>query len=224
MACNYQGKIVTNGLVLCLDAADKKSYPGTGTVWTDRSGRGNHGTLTNGPTFSSTNGGSIVFDGVNDIVQKSSSTINLSSGISMEMVFKCTDITSRSQGFMQFNTGLYYIDFWTGDGRLRWETWVPATSAGGAIYSPTVLSNNIWYHAVGTFVNGFSILYINGANVISATQNSGSYSSSYTANIIIGQYEGYFSGNIAIAKIYNRALTPEEIKQNFNATRGRFGI
>jgi len=66
MACNYQGKIVTNGLVLCLDAADKKSYPGTGTVWTDRSENGNHGTLTNGPTFNGANGGSIVFDGPSD--------------------------------------------------------------------------------------------------------------------------------------------------------------
>lgn len=60
--------IITDGLVFCLDAANSKSYPGTGTAWTDLSGNDNNGTLTNGPTFDSSNGGSIVFDGVNDQV------------------------------------------------------------------------------------------------------------------------------------------------------------
>ena len=65
MGVTYNNRIVTDGLVLCLDAASKRSYPGTGTVWTDLKG-GNNGTLTNGPTFSSDNGGSIVFDASND--------------------------------------------------------------------------------------------------------------------------------------------------------------
>jgi len=65
---NNGPKIVTSGLVLALDAGNTKSYPGSGTVWTDLSGNGNTGTLTNGPTFNSSNGGSIVFDGVDDFV------------------------------------------------------------------------------------------------------------------------------------------------------------
>ena len=68
MGVAYNPNIVTDGLVLCLDAANKRSYPGTGTTWTDRSANGNNGTLTNGPTFDSANGGSIVFDGTNDYV------------------------------------------------------------------------------------------------------------------------------------------------------------
>ena len=68
MATNYSPSIVTDGLVLCLDAANTKSYPGSGTTWTDISGRGNNGTLTNGPTFSSDDGGSIVVDGSNDFI------------------------------------------------------------------------------------------------------------------------------------------------------------
>ncbi len=68
MSLLHSPKIVTNGLVLCLDAASRKSYPGTGNVWRDLSGNGNNGTLTNGPTFSSANGGSIVFDGIYDPV------------------------------------------------------------------------------------------------------------------------------------------------------------
>ena len=67
MASKSGPDIIEDGLVLCLDAASKRSYPGTGTVWTDLKG-GNNGTLTNGPTFDAGNGGSIVFDGSNDQV------------------------------------------------------------------------------------------------------------------------------------------------------------
>jgi hypothetical protein len=68
MALAHSPSIVTSGLVLCLDAANPKSYPGSGTTWTDLSGNGNNGTLVNGPTYSSVNGGSIVFDGSNDYI------------------------------------------------------------------------------------------------------------------------------------------------------------
>ena len=68
MGVAYNSRIVTDGLALCLDAANSKSYPGSGSTWTDLSGNGNNATLTNGPTYSSANGGSIVFDGVNDYV------------------------------------------------------------------------------------------------------------------------------------------------------------
>jgi hypothetical protein len=207
-------------------------YPTTGTAKNrgstiiDLSNNSNAGTLTNGPTYSSANGGSIVFDGTNDYVQKSSATINLSAGVTMEMIFKSTDMNSRAQGFMQFNSaGNNYINFYTpGNGFLRWETWVPAPTAGGAYTTPTTLSNNTWYHAVGTYTNGSSVLYINGVSVASASLTPGTYSSSYTGNIVIGQYAGYMSGNIAKASIYNRALSAAEIQQNFNALRGRFGI
>ena len=73
MSLSRGPKIVTNGLVLYLDAANKKSYPGSGTTWTDLSGNNNTGTLTNGPTFDSNNGGSIVFDGTNDYVSNTMS-------------------------------------------------------------------------------------------------------------------------------------------------------
>ena len=66
MAFNNGPRIVTNGLVLCLDASDRNSYPGSGTTWYDVSNNGNHATLTNGPTFSTSNGGIFTFDGSND--------------------------------------------------------------------------------------------------------------------------------------------------------------
>ena len=70
----YYGNIVKDGLVLDLDAAKKDSYPGTGTAWNDISGNRNNGTLTNGPTFNSSNGGSIVFDGTNDYINTVTAT------------------------------------------------------------------------------------------------------------------------------------------------------
>jgi hypothetical protein len=220
---NDYENIVTDGLVLHLDAGRAESFGGDGTTWRDLSGQGNNGTLVNGVGFSAEDGGSLEFDGVNDYVQKSSATINLSAGVTMEMMFKSTDMNSRVQGFMQFNTHPNYINFYTpGNGFLRWETWVPVPTAGGSYTTPTTLSNNTWYHAVGTYTNGSSVLYINGNSVASASQTPGTYSSSYTGNIVIGAYAGYMSGNIAIAKLYNRALTAAEVRQNYNAVKGRY--
>jgi hypothetical protein len=68
MSLSHSPSIVTNGLVFCLDAANSKSYPGTGTDWTDLSGNQINGILTNGPAYNSSNGGSIVFDGINDYI------------------------------------------------------------------------------------------------------------------------------------------------------------
>ena len=68
MALSHSPRIVTDGLVLCLDASDPQSYSGSGNTWSDRSGNGSNGTLTNGPTFDSDNKGSLVFDGVNDYI------------------------------------------------------------------------------------------------------------------------------------------------------------
>ena len=197
----------------------------TGGGWADLSSNGNNGELLNGVRENSNNLGSLVFDGSNDLVSKSSSTMNLSSGVSMEMIFKSTDMNSRAQGFMSFSPGTAYINFYTpGNGTLRWETYYAYPGPGGAFFTPTALSNNTWYHAVGTFVGGSSILYINGTSVASASYTAGNYSSSYTSEIRIGEYAGYLSGNIAVAKIYNRALSAAEIQQNFSALRGRFGL
>jgi hypothetical protein len=227
MAGSNGPRIVTNGLVLHLDAADRKSYPGSGTSWFDLSGNNNTCTLINGPTFSSLNNGSIVFDGTNDYVTRSSVVTNLSAGVSMEMMFKSTDMNSRGQGFMTYNVNLVnYINFYTpGNGKLRWEAFPTANVSGGYVFSSNTLSNNTWYHALGTYnSNGTSVLYINGSNVASASFTAGSYSSTYTTLFELGSWVGLLSGSIAIARIYNRALTASEVLQNFNATRGRFGI
>ena len=217
---------VSSGLVLYLDAANARSYPRTGPTWFDRSGNGNNGTLEGGVGYSGSNFGSLTFDGTDDYVQKTSATANLSAGVTIEVIFKSTDMNSRAQGIIQFNGANNFIDFYAlGNGKLRWETFHPV-GRGVQILSPAALSNNTWYHAVGTYVSGVSVLYINGNSVISGTDagGTGNFSSSYTGNIIIGQYAGYLSGNISKVSIYNRALSAAEIQQNYNALRGRYGI
>ena len=88
MAYNNGPRIVTNGLVFSVDAADRNSYPGSGTTWTDVSLSGNNGTLTNGPTFSSTYGGGIVLDGINDYVSiNDAASLEPATAICLEAVF-----------------------------------------------------------------------------------------------------------------------------------------
>jgi hypothetical protein len=225
----YSSGVVQDGLVLNLDAGKFYSYPQSGITWTDLSGGGNIGTLTNGPTYSSANGGSIVFDGSNDYVTSSSTTLNLTAGVSVGVFFKSTDITSRQQGLFSYNIGTLgnpYINFWCpGNGLLRWETFTSTSpNVGGDLFSPTSLANNTWYHCIGTYNNsGVSNLYLNGLLVATSTYSASSYSS-YSAPIIIGQYSifGNLSGNIAQVSIYNRALSAAEVLQNFYALKSRF--
>ena len=184
---------------------------------------GNNTITANSLTYNSD--GSFGFNGTNSVVTSPSITLNLNAGVSMEMIFRSTDIQSRSQGYMSFSPGPQYVNFYSaGTGALRWETWQNAGSVGGAFYGPTNLVNNTWYHAVGTYSSdGASRLYINGIQVGSATYAATSYGS-LTSTIRIGEYAGHLSGSISTSKIYNRALSAAEVQQNFNALRGRYGI
>ena len=99
MATNYNPSIVSDGLVLCLDAANTKSYTGSGTTWTDISGEGYDATLTNGPTFNSDYGGNIVFDGNTngeEITGVHNSELNLRNDLTVECWFRRTGARSDS--------------------------------------------------------------------------------------------------------------------------------
>lgn len=227
MSTTYGLSTVNDRLLFSLDAGTVKCYPGTNTSATDLSGNNNTCTLSNithtaGPTgYWSFNGST------SSMIAAVAPTFNLSNGVSMEMVFKSSDIQSRAQGFMSFSAGNSYINFYSsGAGSLRWETWIDAsTGKGGAFYTPATLTNNTWYHAIGTYNNnGSAILYINGVQSASASYSANSYSSTLNASLIVGQYAGYMSGNMPITKMYSRALTAAEVLQNFNALRGRYEL
>ena len=231
------GSIITNGLVLCLDAANRKSYPGSGTTWTDLSGRGNNGTLTNGVGYNSANRGSLVFDGVDDYVNftdKPEFTFT-DAKFSLEIFFRYVNKTDtdnsiigkRDYGFTQREYNFYMYEP-SSTPTLRFIISSNLT-ANWTIVESSTIQKNTWYHAVATSDAGVGRIYLNG--ILNVTNNSmNSSTTNGTSPLTIGNAFNsgsalqYFNGSIPLARIYNRALTAQEIQQNFNATRSRFSI
>ena len=223
-------KIVTDGLVLCLDAGNSKSYPGSGTVWTDLSGRGNNGTLTNGPTFNASNAGSIVFDGSNDYaIFTRPSSIVTGGSISISVWAKWTSTgttTSMIQVLVDNNhaappsRGFVLQDRPDLSKALTFSV-QPSTAA--VITSTFQVGDGTWHHIVGTNDTTTSRLYIDG--VFNASLSEAGLAT-VQPNISIGYWQStpgrYLNGNIAQALMYNRALSAAEIRQNYNATKGRY--
>jgi len=220
--------IVTNGLVLSLDAANTKSYSGSGTTWFDKSGNAKNGTLTNGPTFSSENGGSIVFDGVNE-------TINLGTGntflplpqFTIDIWFKSLGTvltTGTIPGLFGFTYGIRCI--------LNATSMTFAVDNGvninGISTSGTFISDNKWYNATFYHTGTNMGIYINGifGNSIDRTWDGTGRYATNTWNL--GRDNNnptqFYPGHIASCKIYNKVLTASEILQNYNATKTRFGL
>jgi hypothetical protein len=227
-------KIVTDGLVLALDAADKNSYSGSGTTWNDLSGNGNSGTLTNGPTFSNN---SIVFDGTNDYNTIPDSTSLRPTSFSIDTWFRPTSfgafnniIAKPVNGPAWSSPYLSYM--------IRTETngtvLTCSTSTGGTYralnINYTFLVNTI-YNISFTFNSstGAAIAYLNGSILSSTTHPAGAISY-FSAPVLIGANYGgipvgeFFAGNIYNIKIYNRALLASEILQNYNAQKSRFNL
>jgi hypothetical protein len=233
MSLSHSPSIITNGLVLCLDAANSKSYPGSGTTWTDLSGRGNTGTLVNGVGYNSSNLGSLVFDGTNDYAVLSRPVQN---DFTLSCWFKTTQsFTIYTSGAFQWWQGAGLVDCEVGgivnDFGLALNAAKVSFGVGGSsdtsIQSPLTYNDNVWHYAVATRIrsSGALVLYVDGILVASGT--GGTNSLTTPTQLRIGSLQtgsNFFSGNIAQASIYNRALTAAEIQQNFNALRGRFGI
>lgn len=230
--------IITAGLVVNLDAGNPASYPGTGITWTDLSNNGNNGTLINGPTFSSANGGSIVFDGTNDNALLPINFFSYPSltTFSISLWFK----SSQSNGgtlFGQQNTnnppsatGYVPVIYLQSNGLIRIEPfWT--NSISNNIVNTNPLNNNIWHCITTTYNNGTNKLYVNGAYVTERTGLSlVNYTSTYYYMIGAGLATGrglgsdYFSGNISNFVFYNRELSLAEVLQNYNALKSRFGL
>lgn len=238
LAGNYYGGIVKDGLVLMLDAAKKDSYDRLGTTWRDISWNGNNGTLTNfsSPSpqtiWNGDNGGSIIFDGTNDYVDLGSittgNTLMLSNGL-----FTISAYIKKNSGG---NTFQRIVDKSTNVGALNgYAIWVDSQQLG---YS--VSNNNNWrtnsttsvflnqWNNVCIISNGTSITsYVNGVEFIGSFYN-GSYNNppNVTANLRIGTWyipsDRMFIGNISQVLIYNKPLSPSEVLQNYNATKGRY--
>lgn len=244
MATSYSTpRTVTDGLVFNLDAANAKSYPGSGTTWNDLSRQDINGTLTNGPTFNNLNGGSILFDGSNDFVEcGTNSTVtfsgNFTIGIWMNAVtFANTRIllqkatTSASpNGFINYQFEFLNVSGGTANIRLYMQS---DQFDNGAAQGGT-LSTNTWYYITGTRTGNTLNIYYNG--VLSGTGAApttgtitGPTVNFSTTNLRFADTVGTrasspFNGYISNVHMYNRVLSVTEILQNFNATRRRFGV
>ena len=229
MAGSTGPDIVTDGLVLAVDAANKKSYPGSGTALNDLSGNAINGALTNGPVFSSDNVGIIDFDGSNDYIQlQSDGTGTFNNQIfSLGMWFKVDsltgynvlfsyDYTAHSSPFYATHlridsTGLFRFHWNNGSG-YRSIT----TSAG-------VVAINTWYNVYITFKSGKQQIFLNGTLIKSGTLPD--TITFYNQEVWIGRSNfatGYTNGKITLFSYYNRELSAAEVVQNYNATKPRF--
>ena len=234
MGLAHSPRVVTDGLVLCLDAANQKSYPGTGTVWTDLSGNSSNGTLTNGPTYDSANGGSIVFDGVNDYVE---ATPIIPSYLTLSTWFKATGVPSTNDSAggaivvssPQLYAGAlqYYLSYSWVNQRMVFT--IQGNNSFSFTSDNSIIRNTV-HNITVTYDGSFKKIYHNGQLLKSdAWTTDPVYPTTGNINTQIGRwgYGGYarhFNGNIYSAGIYDRALSAAEVQQNFNATRGRYGI
>jgi len=222
MGIFYNPKIVTDDLVLCLDAANKRSYPGTGTTWTDLAGS-NDGTLINGPTFDTTNGGSIVFDGSDDsmsIPLASLPTPNNSSNFTYEAVVKFDSLGFRT---------IFSQDPGTGSGRIflgvRGTNSKLVTFITSSIVQPSfdALSTNTIYH-VALGISGLNI-YI-GLNGVWDLVYASAFSYTGNGDINIGKEPGggggFLDGNVLAVRMHSRFLKESELFENYRAIKGRY--
>jgi hypothetical protein len=241
MGLSHSPKIVTDNLVLCLDAANRKSYSGSGNTWFDLSGNNRYGNILNGPTFTNDTSQCFSFDGSNDMI-----TINNGGSLAW--------LPDGSLGLSQFTidmwvkssdtSGVLYTKPWNGNGQYNIfvysnSLYVSTGSGSSTISFGRQVSNGTWTNIV-CWANGTQIGYYINYNQHSGNQNHGLLStipSSGNADITTGLMTLYpygdgwvgntsFSilGLLAVCKVYNRTLTAQEIQQNFNALRGRFGI
>ena len=188
----------------------------------------NNGSFVNGPTYSSTNGGSIVFDGTNDYtIIPENSALNTQTP-TVEVWVKTNATTQNGFWFEKGTVNSQYALFQEG-AVIQWRMNLDGSFNNLSTTTATYMNISNWYQVVATYTSGSRKLYINGTLVNSDAQ-TGTIATNANG-MSIGAYGGYnggkgyfYNGNIASVKIYNRALTAAEIQQNFNTNRGRFGI
>ena len=237
MGLFHSPKIATDGLILNLDAGNTKSYPGSGTTWTDLSKENNHATLSNF-TVGSLNGGTLTADGANSVATINAAASLQPASITIEVMCKPIYNNQNFANVISYPPNddahqspymIYaiYLKHYGGDITSR-----PIhTRIGGTAHdSPNGFYDfGVWNHMVLTFHNQ-SIKYYRDGVLKGTDTNSAAtinYSGYENQNVFIGQNPSGtedFEGEYSNVKLYNRALTEEEVSQNFNAIRGRFGI
>ena len=223
MATNYNPNIVTDNLVFCVDAANTKSYSGSGTDWKDLSGNSNNGTLTNGPTFNSSNGGSILFDGSDDNISMSnSSSLNTTPNVTISSWINPSGFGGGNFGRIIDSQDSYnfFLDNTGSSGTNAVRYW---PNTGDALSANTSVTLNQWANFTVVHSGSNVVIYKNGISI--ATSGSFSTLPSTSSTILIANRDDNargFEGKISQVFIYNKALTAAEVLQNYDAHKGRY--
>jgi hypothetical protein len=235
----YRGpSIIKDGLVLYLDAANTKSYPTTGTTWSDLSGNGNNGTLVNGPTFNANNNGSIVFDGVNDFVTTGTTPSQLQGNPSFTVsgwFYRNTNlpVNTGTWGFGGNVTNQGINSWWfNNNNEIAIDTWGQATFTTGVSYPLQQWVYVTWQKIAGAMTRSNCILWRNltsyTGNQLTILRNENVAPNINNNGITLARISTTYNVpvNIRISnfKVYNRILSPDEILQNYNATKSRYGL
>ena len=222
MAQAHGPRIVTDGLVFCVDAANVKSYPGSGNTWSNLANTNSSGTFS-GATYDN---GSIDFV-PNSFVPFINDTALDTQTPSVEVWVKTDALTQYGFWFEKGTVNTQYSLFQEGT-NITWRT-AGLSPTDIDVTTATYMNTTSWYQIVGTFTSGSKKLYINAVERGSSGV-TGTISTS-AGGMSIGAYGGYnggrsyyYNGRLASCKVYNKVLTPEEVSQNFNALRGRYGI
>lgn len=232
MGKHFSPRIVTEGMVLCLDAANSESYAGSGTIWRDLSVSMTDFTLSGNPTFTLNNLGTFNFNG-------STQYASIPANNNFNFTTSAIDFSIETWIYPTANGSVKAIVANWGQGGLNVsDSWLLWSNNGNLSFSWSPFSNinsllvgssaqlNKWTHVVVTRSGNVFSMYVDGTLATTAS-NSGTSNSSYS--IEIGRYgsnaSAYWAGNISLVRVYrNKSLTSVEVSQNFNATRGRFGI
>lgn len=229
MSLSHHPNIVRNGLVAYFDAANGKSYPTAGTVWTDLTKGKNNQTLTGSPIYSSSNGGIMTFNGTTAYTIGTRPTSLVTGGqISISLWAKWTTVgttTSTIQALVDNNHALSqgFVIQDRPDLSKKLTFFIGRNSTG--LQSTGIVGDGLWHYIACTNDTSVSNLYIDGILNNSLSEVGGLIN--LQTNVSIGKYQGgtrYLNGSIANALFYNRALTAAEVLQNYNASKGRFSL
>jgi hypothetical protein len=234
MGIAYNTSIVPDGLVFALDAANSRSYSGSGTTANGLIG-GIGGTLVNGVGFTSTNYGSFVFDGTNDY-------INVPNGFtlyfknndywSVDLWVKLSTLNSPFPVLVSAGPSIGYYDFFLEVGVNQIYFAAGRGSSGQFLINENV-SNTLGYNLTQNYFNivfikdsvSTGLVFVNSINIPMSGGTALSGMPNIDEDLRIGTFRqsGFeLAGNIGQVKIYNKALTQQEIKQNYNATKKRY--
>lgn len=228
MSITYNTSVVRNGLVLQMDAANRKSYQGSGTIWNDLSNSQSIGELVNSPTYNAANSGYFQFV-TDDYARIPNNTALDNQTFTVEVWVKTNNLT---QGGFWFEKGTVNSQY----SLFQESSFIRCRINNGSGLVDTIsvttanyMTTSLWYQVAFTFTTGSQICYINTA--VAGTGTTTATLATSNGGMSIGAYGGYsgsrgyyYDGNLSICRVYNRVLTAAEIAQNFNAQRGRYGI